>query len=236
MTTMQGARSRRSVKPGPRCSVCTHPKRGEIDRALVEGASPAKIAARYRKFSDDTIRRHADGHLPARLAQAAEVRETTDASETLQLLHRCLERVNLLFDACDRWLRDPDDPSRYDIGPRASDVRVTYEAKGDDGKPVRKKASLSELLERLEGIAPEVRMVETKHADPRELLLQTARRLEGHADLMGRLLGELKEAPTVNIILSPEWSALRRVILAALEPYPEARQAVALAVGAHAGG
>ena len=41
-------------------------------------------------------------------------------------LRRCFERVNLLFDACDRWLRDADDPSRYDIGPRAAEVLVTY--------------------------------------------------------------------------------------------------------------
>src|SRR4051812_3064907 len=112
-------RNRRAVKPGPRCTVCSHPKRAEIDRALVEGEPDTKVSASFRKLSDDAVRRHREAHLPARLAMAAEVRETTAASETLLLLHRCLERVNLLFDACDRWLRDPEDPSRYDVGPRA---------------------------------------------------------------------------------------------------------------------
>ena len=37
-----------------------------------------------------------------------------DADALLVELRRYGERVNLLFDACDRWLRDPEDPTPCD--------------------------------------------------------------------------------------------------------------------------
>lgn len=47
-------------------------------------------------------------------------------------------------------------------------------------------------------------------------------------ELLARLRGELNEQQntTVNILLAPEWLATRAALLAALEPYVEARLAV----------
>ncbi len=237
MTAVAPKRARRRIaKPGPTCGVCTHAKRSEIERRIVAGESAPRIAANYREISDDAIRRHAEKHLPALLLKAAEAKEAMSADRAIDQLERCLERVNLLFDACDRWLRDPDDSSRYEIGPRAEDVKVTYvEQKGDE-KPVRRKRRLSELLEKVAGVAPDVRLVETRHADPRELVLAAAKRLDGHSELLARLLGQLKDSPSlnVNVILSPQWVGLRTVLLHALDPYPVARLAVARAIEEYA--
>ncbi len=57
----------------------------------------------------------------------------------------------------------------------------------------------------------------------------------GNLELLAKLLGELRETPVVNVVVLPEWIALQALILQALEPYPEARQAVAAALVAHAG-
>lgn len=46
-------------------------------------------------------------------------------------------------------------------------------------------------------------------------------------ELLAEMEGELNRAPQVNIILSPEWTRLRAVIIGALAPYPDARLAVA---------
>jgi hypothetical protein len=55
--------------------------------------------------------------------------------------------------------------------------------------------------------------------------------------LLAKLLGELDERPVVNLTLSPEWLELRAVIIGALEPHPEAREAVVRAIeGAGNGG
>jgi hypothetical protein len=69
--------------------------------------------------------------------------------------------------------------------------------------------------------------VESKHADPRELILKTAAQLQNQTELLAKLLGELNDAPQVNVTISPEWQTVRAVLLAALAPYPDARTAVA---------
>lgn len=49
-------------------------------------------------------------------------------------------------------------------------------------------------------------------------------------ELLARLIGELQDQPTVNILVSPAWVQTRAVILQALAPYPDARIAVAEAL------
>jgi hypothetical protein len=205
------------------CTVCAHPERGKIDAALVRGVSPYDLEATYSDLKRKAIERHGANHLPGKLLKAQEVDEIADADRLKAELDRCFERVNLLFDACDRWLRDPEHPERYDIGPRAEELKVTYA----DDSGHRHKATLAELLERVEGETGRgVVMVETKHADPRDLLLKTAARLQGQLELLARLLGELQEGTTINIIQNPQWLQLRAVIVGALEPHPDAKRAV----------
>ena len=45
-------------------------------------------------------------------------------------------------------------------------------------------------------------------------------------ELQARLLQLIKEGPTVNVLVSPQWVELRAVIISALEPYEAARSAV----------
>ena len=124
------------------------------------------------------------------------------------------------------------------------EVIVHYTVPGPGGVPASAKAPLSVLLARAlprdagpsapaqaKRGALSVDRVELKHADPRELLLKAAHRLEAELQLVGRLVGQLSDpAPvsqTVNVLVaSPEWVATRTAILNALAPYPEARAAV----------
>lgn len=63
--------------------------------------------------------------------------------------------------------------------------------------------------------------------DDRTIGLRAIREARGNLELLARLLGELDERPVVNILIAPEWLAVRAAMLAALVPYPEARLAVA---------
>lgn len=59
-----------------------------------------------------------------------------------------------------------------------------------------------------------------------------ARECRNNLELVGRVAGELRgEGAQVNVVASPEWVTLRVAILGALGPYPEARAAVARALG-----
>jgi hypothetical protein len=60
--------------------------------------------------------------------------------------------------------------------------------------------------------------------------LGAIREARGNLKLLAKLLGELDDGPTVNVLISPEWLELRAVIVGALEPYSEARGAVLRAI------
>ncbi len=60
--------------------------------------------------------------------------------------------------------------------------------------------------------------------------LGAIREARGCVELLAKLAGQLKDAPTVNVVLMPEWRQLQAAILTALEPHIEARLAVASAL------
>lgn len=63
-----------------------------------------------------------------------------------------------------------------------------------------------------------------------ELALKASDRILKQLELQGRLIGELQDGDTINVIVSPQWVALRTVIIAALENHPDARLSVATAI------
>ena len=64
------------------CTVCSHPERPAIDRALVQGAAYSGIARRFG-LSDDAVIRHKTDHLPVLLRRAYDAEETARADDLL---------------------------------------------------------------------------------------------------------------------------------------------------------
>lgn len=150
------------------CTVCSHPEREAIDRALLSGEANRRIAA-HHAVSEQAVRRHKADHLPAALAKAHEAEEVSRADDLLGQVR--------------------------DLQARALSILEKAEAAG-------------ELRTALGAI----------------------REARGNLELLAKLLGELDERP-VNVLISPEWVELRAVIVTALQPHPDAREAVLEAVG-----
>jgi hypothetical protein len=234
------------------CTVCSHRERDAIDRALIDGEPNQRIATAHG-LTESAIRRHRDRHLARLLADYAPPRvapkrndEPTDAvvssiatqayaagREQLDRIHaqdlmgqltRQVERINLLSDATDAWLRDPEDPARYTIVPRGEDVVVIYREQIDDeGLSARKKARLSELIGRLEGAGLSIEATETRHADPRDLLLKTSEAVKGQMTLLLAVLEKLHSTQEVE--------AFQTAVLEAIgEAAPDVRQRIETAL------
>jgi hypothetical protein len=56
------------------------------------------------------------------------------------------------------------------------------------------------------------------------------REIREQVKLMAELEGRLAAQPQINILVNPQWVELRTLIINALEPYPEAREAVVHAI------
>lgn len=59
-----------------------------------------------------------------------------------------------------------------------------------------------------------------------------SREARGYVELLGKALDRIRDAPQiqVNLLVNPEWIQLRTTIITALDPYPEAREAVVHAI------
>ena len=68
-----------------------------------------------------------------------------------------------------------------------------------------------------------------------DMALKAIDRLRRQIELQAKLIGELDDRPQVNLLVAPQWLELRVQILTALQPYPEARLAIAEALSGHAG-
>jgi hypothetical protein len=73
-------------------------------------------------------------------------------------------------------------------------------------------------------------LAEAEQSKQYRTALSAIREARGNLELLAKLLGELDDGPTVNVLVSPEWLELRAVIVTALEPYTDARGAVLRAI------
>lgn len=158
----------------------------DLRRAVADGLGTTAIAERFGVSRQAVNKRLGQLELTTTTAAVAPVeseRFVNRSIDALGQLLRGLGKVNLLMDACDDWLRDPDNPEAYSVGPRASDVDVIYtvEVQTDSGyRTEKRKKPLQDLLAVLEDGRDEdgarfsgVEKAEYKHADPRELILKT---------------------------------------------------------------
>jgi len=89
------------------------------------------------------------------------------------------------------------------------------------------------LLGKVRGLEREARRIGKKAEEDGDLktALAGVRELTRIVELLAKLHGELKDGPTVNILVtSPEWLAIRSALLTALLPFPQAKLAVAEAL------
>ena len=67
------------------CTICAHPQREAIDRALVAGTSLATIATLHHVI-DESLRRHRDAHLPKSIVRAQEALDVRQALDVVKQL------------------------------------------------------------------------------------------------------------------------------------------------------
>jgi len=99
-------------------------------------------------------------------------------------------------------------------------------------------ARADDLLGQLKDLQARTLGILNQASDDHRLALAAIAQARANIELLGKLLGELREQPVVNLLLMPEWVSMRGVILRALQPYPDAKLALVEAlskVERHAG-
>lgn len=204
------------------CIVCQHKKVIEINKAFISGKYSMRSIAVHFKVNYHAALRHFHNHVPEMLAELAEKRNLDNAQKVMDRLIERTAEVEKLLVACDEYLKDPEDPEKYTLIPRAEEVQVVYIDRDYDGNQIRCKAKLSQLLESL---GNKVVSWQYRHADPRRLILEAARTLEGVLLTLSKIAGYVKPADKITNVQVNIVAMLPNVMMT-LNKFPEAKQAV----------
>jgi hypothetical protein len=208
-----------------RCKACTDPDHQHIDRWIVEGRTIKDVSEKFG-ISITALYKHR-AHIATRIQQTQE----RIGESVLDDVRALFPPVTKLFTACDEYLRDPDNPEKYALGPRDTDILVTYLDTVEDpetgeeqivknAKP--KRAMLSQLLDKT---GKHILGTRYNIADPRELVLKAAEAADKLLSHIGRLTGQEKPGDsTINVQIN--LYDIMPAIMATLDLFPEARQAV----------
>ncbi|MEE8408305.1 MAG: DUF3631 domain-containing protein [Myxococcota bacterium] len=103
------------------------------------------------------------------------------------------------------------------------------------------KATEAQEVGRADDLLAQVRSLQTKAlsildqaeaAGEHRTALVAIREARATVELIAKLVGELDDRQTINILVAPQWLSLRTAIVTALEPHPAARAAVVAALEA----
>lgn len=93
----------------------------------------------------------------------------------------------------------------------------------------REAARAGSLLDTIRDLAADAHRIKAKAEEAEDLrtALDAIGKLTKIVELLAKLRGELESGTVVNVSVSAEWVTLRATILRALDPFPQARLALA---------
>jgi len=187
------------------CSICTHPERLEIDRLILSGESYRNIAKQFG-LSIGTISRHKEAHIGTDLQDVREVmvaaREEALAEIKSEVKARDLKEIK---------------------------EEIITEARETTAARLETAASYLDQLILLRQKAADILEDAAKAGDLKTALMGI-KEARACIETLARIEGQLSDAPQITIINSPEWVEVRTVIIQALDPYPQAKEAVVNAI------
>lgn len=215
---------------GRRWTIEDHPKKKQILAAIAKGDNSLRSIAKQFDIAHANVRRYVAERLSDKVSAARTETDKQDGQLVSDQLKAVMDRMRKLYDACDDYLKDPANPDRYELGPRAWEIDIVYRTvEPDTDKMITRKESLDTLLLKLDehGYQPwEVRM---KHADPRKLIVETAGAITRQLELMAKIEGSIQDT-VVNVTLDQKFLVLKQIIMDATKEAPQVRLKIAEAL------
>jgi hypothetical protein len=210
---------------GRKYTVETHPERDKIIKAICKGDQTFRAIAGQYGISKSTITSYVNGKFYQKVVAEAAKRDEKIGQSFLSRIEQVMHRMQKLYDACDEYLTDPNNPEKYDLTPRACEIDVKYRTvEPDTDKMITRTEGLQTLLEKLDGQGYQPWEIKMKVADPRKLIIETAKAITPQLELMAKIEGLVKE--NVSVSINQYWIDIKAIILKATEKHPEVREKI----------
>lgn len=206
-----------------------HPQKEKIIKAVIKGVPFSEITERYG-IPKSTMCDYMRDKLIPKIAKHEAERDMKDSKFVLSEIASIMSKMKKMYDACDEYLTDPDNPDKYSLLPRAWEMDVKYldyrNVPEDNPKPVQKSMTLQALIDEMRGQQKELVEIKYKHHDPRKVITETATVLTKQLELLARIQGSIKDV-SINIINSPIWVDIQNALLQVTNKFPEIREEMA---------
>ena len=222
MTKKKASEKKKSYKA---YSIDQHPKKAVIVKKLCAGVPFGEIVKQYGT-SKSSLSRYMNDKLLPRAAAEMVKRDMRDGKMVLDEIDGIMEKMKKLLDACDDYLTDPADPTKYSLLPRAWEQDIKYMDYTDKEHPIQRTMTVQQLIDKMDKVNIEMQEIKYKHQDPRKIITDAANAMSKQLELLARIQGTIKDV-TINIINNPVWIEVQAVILKATEDYPEIRAELA---------
>jgi hypothetical protein len=237
-------RPRRSIPPmGRLCTICKHPRREEIEKAILDSAAGYRSVAARFGISAPAVFRHRREHLPQTVAKgfslAVEAAALVASAPSPSRASKRTAPRTVIPPSLERAVEGfspAQSPGPLPISPPASSspegqhaIRIAEHVAASEERRDRHAIDVVQQLRAINAACLEVLREARSNHQPL-MLLRAVDRIARQIELQAKLLGQIQEGPTVNVAILPEWHGLRQVVLVALSPFPDARLAVANAL------
>lgn len=211
-----------------------HPKRQYIIEAIIEGKESYRNIGKRFDISASAVLKYKNTYLAENLSKVIAIKaigkkEAVENQCNETAANQLQNIMGLMYKqlaACDAYLSDPEDPTKYSLDPRAWECDVVYlDVDPDTGRSTRKRESMQRIIDQMNerNINPvEIKM---NQEDPRKLILSTATVLTKQLELIAKIEGIIKDT-TVNVTVNQQWQQIEQVIYEATENAPEVRKKI----------
>jgi hypothetical protein len=127
--------------------------------------------------------------------------------DAIELLNQCMRRMMMLSSAHHEFLLDPEDETRYNIGPRSTEIEVIYH---DPSYEKPQKATLQALINRIEKRF-DTESMKWKAADPRSEIRATTTAISALITQMIELAAMLADAAAMQTFRESLLSEIAKV-------------------------
>ena len=206
----------------------THSKKDLIDKALIRGDSYRDIAGRFG-LTKTAIGRYMKDKLVPKVAKAQAARELKAGTDLLNRLESYISVTEKVLNAAEEYLQDPVDPEKLFIGPRATEIKVSYIQDDGNNPGLKRTATLQELLSRVQEKDILVDNFEMDFEDPRQTILNAANALSKQLELYRKIRGDIHNV-SLDLTIQPAFRLLVNAILHATKENPEIRREIAKAL------
>ncbi len=173
-------------------TVDKHPQKKAIIKDILSGLPETKIASKY-DLTQKSINRYKNGKLMKMLAEIWDERNTEASRNLSERFEEVATMLRKQLLACEQWLQDPDEPDKYTVAPRASEVIIVTEWWDDQDRPHRRKEYLDSLLQEIRGEGRSVTSVSFSNQDTRKILLETAKVIQANLEQIAKLQGAISD-------------------------------------------